>query len=68
MSTNLQALSGLIINLGLLLFNLVIKRVNEIKYLPLFNIISGAIYSGVPHSVYVLFSTILANPKSVSLR
>ena len=33
----------------------------------LFKIISGAKYSGVPQRVYVLPSTILANPKSVSL-
>lgn len=34
---------------------------------PLFMIISGAIYCGVPQRVYVLVGQCFANPKSVSL-
>ena len=35
---------------------------------PLFKITSGAIYSGVPQTVNVLPSHILANPKSINLK
>jgi len=42
------------------------KLISQMNYFTLLRIISGAKYSGVPHSVHVLPLTRLANPKSVT--